>query len=130
MNSAINKITKFLRLEAERGFDDRAVVGGLGNMLDPWKTEAQAAGLEEDLISAVESRLLDYDRLSPGSRSDVLKGLWKRLQSAEPELGSWTFSDADRGRCRRSPRVSRPAATCLARAFRARLAYPRLRFCE
>jgi ATP-dependent DNA helicase RecG len=103
MNSAINKITKFLRLEAERGFDDRAVVGGLGNMLDPWKTEAQAAGLEEDLISAVESRLLDYDRLSPGSRSDVLKGLWKRLQSAEPELGSWTFSDAEPGKIIEQP---------------------------
>jgi ATP-dependent DNA helicase RecG len=94
MNSAINKITKFLRLEAERGFDDRAVVGGLGNMLEPWKTEAQSAGLEEDLISAVESRLLDYDRLSPGSRSDVLKGLWKRLQSAEPELDTWVFDEA------------------------------------
>jgi ATP-dependent DNA helicase RecG len=93
MNPAINKITKFLQLEAERGFDDRAVVGGLGNMLEPWRTEAHSAGLGDDLISAVESRLRDYDRLSPGSRSDVLKGLWKRLQSAEPGLDAWTFDD-------------------------------------
>ncbi len=89
MNSAISKITKFLNLEAERGYDDRAVVGGLGKMLEPWKVEAQADGLADEVISAVESRLRDYGRLSPASRSDVLKGLWNRLLSVEPELGPW-----------------------------------------
>ena len=96
MNSAIVKIAKFLRLEAERGFDDCAVVGGLGKMLEPWKSEAQALGLAEDLISAVESRLRDYNRLSPGSRNEVLRGLWARLRSVEPSLDDWTF-DADNG---------------------------------
>jgi ATP-dependent DNA helicase RecG len=95
MNSAINKITKFLKLEAERGFDDRAVVGGLGKMLEPWKTDAQAQGLAEDLIAVVESRLRDYNRLSPGSRSEVLRGLWNRLQTAEPGLDSWTYDQLD-----------------------------------
>ncbi len=92
MNSAINKITKFIMLEAERGFDDRAVVGGLGNMLAPWKAEAETQGLPEDLIATVESRLQDYHRLSPGSRSEVLKGLWNRLQSIETALEPWTFN--------------------------------------
>ncbi len=94
MNSAISKITKFLRLEAQRGFDDRAVVGGLGKMLEPWKSEAQTEGLAEELIAAVESRLRDYSHLSPNSRGEVLKGLWNRLQSAEPELGSWNYTES------------------------------------
>jgi ATP-dependent DNA helicase RecG len=94
MNSAISKITKFLKLEANRGFDDRAVVGGLGKMLEPWKTEAQDQELPADLIAAVESRLLDYNRLSPASRSEVLKGLWNRLRTIEPTLDPWVTDDA------------------------------------
>lgn len=99
MNPAIDKISKFLKLEAERGFDNRAVVGGLVKMIEPWKAEAQTQGLSNDLIGVVESRLSDYARLSPESRSEVLAGLWNRLRKTEPALDEWAFdieqSEAD-----------------------------------
>ena len=44
MNPAVEKLVKYLRLEADRGYDNRAVVGGLQCMLEPWETEARAAG--------------------------------------------------------------------------------------
>ena len=42
MKPSLLKLQKFFRLEAERNYDNRAVVGGLERMLDTWQAEAQA----------------------------------------------------------------------------------------
>ncbi|UCF28302.1 MAG: ATP-dependent DNA helicase RecG [Chloroflexota bacterium] len=81
MKPSLVKLQKFFKLEAERGYDNRAVLGGLSRMLDPWEAEARQDNLPEELISAVLSRLRDYNRLSPASRQEVLHGLWSRIQS-------------------------------------------------
>lgn len=85
MNPALEKITKYLQLEAERGYDNRAVVGGLQRMLEPWKKEAEDTGLDEQLIEVVVSRLRDYPSLSPTSRAEALAGLWNRLHREVPD---------------------------------------------
>ncbi len=86
MNPSLDKLSKFLRLEAERGYDNRAVVGGLQQMLEPWAEEAKASNLADSSIELVVSRLRDYGRLSPNSRYESLQGLWNRLRTAHPEL--------------------------------------------
>src|SRR4030067_1532032 len=88
MQSPIEKLAKFLRLEASRGFDNRAVFGGLQNMREPWKKEAQENQISQQLTEVVLSRLRDYPKLSPQSRQEVLNGLWNRLCSEYPELKS------------------------------------------
>jgi ATP-dependent DNA helicase RecG len=75
---------KYLRLEADRGYDNRAVVGGLERMLDPWQAEARASGLPPSLVDAVVGRLRDYPRLNPTSRGEMLRGLWTRLRAEFP----------------------------------------------
>lgn len=80
MKPSIEKLYKFFKLEIERGFDNRAVVGGLERMLDPWTSEARADNLPEDLIEAIVVRLRDYHRLSESSRQEAIQGLWKRIQ--------------------------------------------------
>ena len=85
MKTSLLKLQKFFKLEAERGYDDRAVLGGLARMLEPWEAEARLDGVPEDLIVAVNSRLRDYHRLSPSSRQEALQGLWRRIQT---ETGS------------------------------------------
>ena len=80
MKPSIEKLYKFFKLEIERGYDNRAVVGGLERMLDPWTSEAHADNLPEDLIEAIVVRLRDYHRLSESSRQEALQGLWKRIQ--------------------------------------------------
>ena len=80
MKPSIEKLQKFFKLEAEREYDDKAVMGGLGNMLESWVAEARADGLPEGLVEAVSSRLRDYGRLSPNSRKTALKGLWNRIR--------------------------------------------------
>jgi len=66
-------------LEAERGYDNKAVMGGLSNILSSWELEAREDQLPEQIIQAVISRLRDYHRLSEESREVALKGIWKRV---------------------------------------------------
>ena len=87
MKPSIEKLQKFFKLEADRGYDNKAVMGGLSRMLGTWVAEARADQIPEDLIQSVSSRLQDYDRLSETSRKEALHGLWRRIQR---ELGGET----------------------------------------
>ena len=80
MKPSLQKLQKFFNLEAERGYDNHAVMGGLDRILDRWEGEARADELPEDLIQMVAARLHDYPRLTPTSRAEVLDGLWRRIQ--------------------------------------------------
>ncbi len=80
MQPSLEKLRKIFRLEHENGYQNTAVIGGLARLLETWETEAREDGLPEGIIQAVAGRLRDYERLSPESRAEVLKGLWKRIQ--------------------------------------------------
>jgi ATP-dependent DNA helicase RecG len=80
MKPSLQKLHNFFKLEAERGYDNRAVMGGLERMLPPWEAEARAENVSEELIQAVFGRLRDYTHLSPNSRAETLEGLWRRIQ--------------------------------------------------
>jgi len=86
MNPALKKLTKYLRLEADRGYDNRAVVGGLQQMLDPWEAEARKTDLPEKIIEVVLTHLQDYSHLTPNSRQETLKDLWSSLGAELPNL--------------------------------------------
>jgi ATP-dependent DNA helicase RecG len=85
MQSSLEKLRKFFRLEHENGYANTAIIGGLAKMLDFWEGEARADGIQEEVIQAVVQRLRSYDGLSPQSRTDALKGLWKRIGDTYPE---------------------------------------------
>jgi ATP-dependent DNA helicase RecG len=80
MKQSLNKLVKIFKLEADNGFDNRAVIGGLERMLESWEAEARLEAVPEDLIQVVALRLHDYARLSPASRAETLEGLWHRLE--------------------------------------------------
>ena len=47
MKNSIRKLQKFFKLEAQRGYDNRAVMGGLEDMLAPWEGEAKSEGIPQ-----------------------------------------------------------------------------------
>ena len=85
MQPSLEKLRKFFRLEHENEYGNSAIIGGLAKMLDYWEGDARADGIQEEVIQAVVQRLRSYDGLSPQSRADALKGLWKRIGDAYPE---------------------------------------------
>ena len=86
MQYSINKLRKYFKHEHENGYTNKAVIGGLAKILDFWESEARNEGVPEDVIALVSNRLRDYHRLSPQSRAETLKGLWKRVQGDEDPL--------------------------------------------
>ncbi len=80
MKPSVQKLHKFIKLEIDRGYDNRAVVGGFYRIVDAWEAEARLDDLPEELIQAVGVRLRDYSNLSVNSRYEVLAGLHRRLE--------------------------------------------------
>jgi ATP-dependent DNA helicase RecG len=85
MQSSLEKLRKFFRLEHQNSYNDTAIIGGLAKMLDYWEGEARADNLSEEIIQAVVQRLQSYGKLTPESRAESLKGLWKRIGDQYPE---------------------------------------------
>ncbi len=85
MQTSLEKLRKFFRLEHENGYANTAIIGGLAEMLNYWEGEARADNISEEVIQAIVQRLRSYDGLTPQSRADALKGLWKRIGDAYPE---------------------------------------------
>ncbi|HEX2978650.1 MAG TPA: ATP-dependent DNA helicase RecG, partial [Anaerolineaceae bacterium] len=104
MQPSLEKLQKLFRLEAERGFDNRAVVGGLNKILPAWEADARLEHLTEDSIQAVSHCLNDYPNLAPEARGEALKTLWRSLQG---ENRGEIFKDAPRHKPAQ-PQPSRP----------------------
>src|SRR5512138_948974 len=85
MQPSLEKLRKFFRLEHENGYNNIAIIGGLAKMLDYWEGDARADGIQEEVIQAVIQRLRSYEGLTPQSRADALRGLWKRIGDTYPE---------------------------------------------
>src|SRR5512138_3077282 len=90
MQPSLEKLRKFFRLEHEGKYQNTSIIGGLARMLDYWEGEARADGITEDVIQAVAQRLRSYEGLTPQSRADALKGLWKRIGETYPEAAQRT----------------------------------------
>jgi ATP-dependent DNA helicase RecG len=85
INPSLQKLHKFLKLETERNYDNRAVVGGMERMLEPWEAEARANILPEEVVQVVVTRLREYPALGPDGRAKSLDNLWQQLQSLTGE---------------------------------------------
>ena len=86
MYPSLQKLQKIFKLEAERGYDNHAVMGGLDRLADHWTAEARADNIPEELIQVIDNRLRDYPRLSPASRAETLEGLLRRFQRSQSPL--------------------------------------------
>ena len=82
MKPSLVKLSKFLKLEVERGYDNRAVLGGLERILESWEIEARGDNLPEELIQTIGNRLREYQKLDEAKRAETLAQLWERLQEA------------------------------------------------
>lgn len=121
MKPSIIKLQKFFKLEADRGYDNKAVLGGLAKMLDNWVPDARADDISEELIQAIISRLNDYDHLSETSRKETLYGLWNRIkrdleatenkETAEHEENESSPIDIKQKDAESSPVTSKPDLT-------------------
>ncbi len=81
MLPALQKLQKFIKLEAERGYDNRAVLGGLDKILPVWQQEAQENGVPEDFIQDVIRCLEGYASYPVPERAECLQTLLIKINN-------------------------------------------------
>ncbi len=96
MLSPIEKLRKFIKLEQERGYDNRAVVGGLDKIFPWWEKEARAFELSDDLIKTIHDRLVAYPGASADVRPEILQTLLDQLPTIDADPASIAAANAPR----------------------------------
>jgi ATP-dependent DNA helicase RecG len=103
MNPAIDKLAKVLELEANRGFDNRAVMGGLDRILETWRQEAHLASLPDSVIDQVAACLRLYPQQGIAGRQEALRQSWEALRSIEPDLRPPPIADGATAAAQEAP---------------------------
>ncbi|MCD4672138.1 MAG: ATP-dependent DNA helicase RecG, partial [Anaerolineaceae bacterium] len=85
MHSSIRKLQKFLQLESERGYDNRAVVGGLDKILPAWLKEALENQVEQRLIDYVAEKIKEYAEQDKQGRRETINDLLSELKELAPQ---------------------------------------------
>lgn len=80
MPSPFEKLQRYIRLESERGYDNRAVVGGLDKIIPWWEPEARVSQVTEDTLQAILERLRAYPKAEGEDRSRLVAELEKLLE--------------------------------------------------
>ncbi len=75
MQSSLEKLQKFLRLEIDRGYDNRAVVGGLDKIVPAWQQEALMDGVDSPLVDTICRQLSAYPQQSIEERQQNIQSL-------------------------------------------------------
>jgi ATP-dependent DNA helicase RecG len=86
MQASITTLLKLLRLESSRGYDDKAMFGGLQKMLDFWVPEARNEKIPEEIIQSVIKCMNSYHNLDSEGRSEALRELWGKIQPENRSL--------------------------------------------
>ncbi len=85
MQSSLEKLRKFFRLESKNRYTNTAVIGGLANILSLWEGEARNDRLPEEIVQATATTLRAYADQTPEERVESLKALWKLISEKVPE---------------------------------------------
>nr|HMN62487.1 hypothetical protein [Anaerolinea sp.] len=85
MPSSIDKLQNIFKLERERGFDNRAVVGGLDKLIPSWESEARQNHLDETLIVNIVGKLHSYPGCEGPQREAVIDEIMHELAGAQPQ---------------------------------------------
>jgi ATP-dependent DNA helicase RecG len=75
MISFVDKYTRILKLEASQGYENRAVMGGVGKLVDSFSSDAREAGLAEAQLAKTVKLLKAYADLHPISRREALQDI-------------------------------------------------------
>ncbi len=90
-NSATEKLLKILRLEAQTGYQDKAVTRGLHSFANTWLAFAERANLDKDWAMTIAQQMREYSACEDVSRRRaMLDALMAQLRSPVVRLAPST----------------------------------------
>ncbi len=91
MGRSFKRLQRVLELEAQQGYQNKAVVGGIRQFATFWVGQAREEAVDEQdraLIEQIGDLLADYGSLSgPEARKKTLDGLFAQLSKREARVG-------------------------------------------
>ncbi len=75
MPSIVESLSKFLKLEKERGFKNTAIIGGLHKVVPYWENEAKTLSISSETVHSVTDLLEEYSTAESGRRQDIIMEL-------------------------------------------------------
>jgi ATP-dependent DNA helicase RecG len=84
MESSLEILRKFIKLEVDRGYDNRAVYGGLQNLIPKWRQENLLSSLDESVSSNLDMQLSNYDQVSIEQRAVIIQQIIETLNTIAP----------------------------------------------
>jgi ATP-dependent DNA helicase RecG len=87
-NSATEKLAKILKLEAERGYQDKAVTRGLASFANAWLVDAAKSNIDSAWAMSVADEMRAYSASDVPTRRAALGVLIQRLQSPTLTTGT------------------------------------------
>lgn len=90
MQKLFDKLAKILKLEADRGYTNSAVIGGIDSFLTFWYQEVRAVGKRDDLfvVDEIVTKLRTYDQLEKADRRQLVATVLKKLGHEPPDAVS------------------------------------------
>ena len=82
MQASLRNLEKYLLLEINRKFDNKAVFGGLPNILTHWENQAREDQIKEELFIDLVKAIKKYPELSLGDRAFTVKQLLASIGSS------------------------------------------------
>ncbi len=80
MQTPAETLLKFLKLEIEKKYVNRAVIGGLERVLPAWQSEARTKKIDEKLITDITNEISHYSQATLEERKDIVARLVILLQ--------------------------------------------------
>ena len=85
MGDELHKYQKFLKLEIDRGFDNKAVLGGLEKIIPSWQNDAVSAGLNSTAIKTVTENFSNYGNQPVSARKQSVNQVLTILKKSAIE---------------------------------------------
>jgi len=87
MLNSLQKLTKILTIEAQAGYADKAIIGGLHRFYPTWLNEAKAEHVAEDLIHEIAEMFTRYAGMTIAERQDTIKSVLTLINSQDQSPG-------------------------------------------
>lgn len=86
MGDDLHKYQKFLKLEIDRGFDNKAVLGGFEKIIPSWQVDAASVGLTTKTINKVTGIFTEYANQPVNERKQSINQLLAILKKSALEI--------------------------------------------
>ena len=86
MHASFQELYKFLKLEAQKGFNNKAIVGGFESMIPAWQERALQADADQEKVTEIIALFEPYSNSDPETRKQIFRSVLEIIR--EPSESS------------------------------------------